>query len=609
MKDGGRLVARSLKPRILDAWDQVRYQVDKRFPPDRRTLLQLLAAVVVILGIVFTIQVLQARTALSKAAAYAQVLQQQIENGDVTAAKRTLKDLQENAAMAHGKTDGFLWDIAAKVPWAGRNVDAISVVAAEIDHVSQTAIPPIVELSSDLNSKAFNPSNGRVDIKKIRSIAPAIDVSAKALAESRAELEKIDVQSLFAPLRSSVAAVQYKVTTASSVASNADIAAELLPNMLGRKGTRRYLLMFQNTAESRPTGGITGSFGVIEAKNGKISMARTGSAPDFLPPGAPVVKMTKEERSIFPSSMATDIRDVNTTPDFPRTGEIAKKLYQSKFGKRIDGVVTIDPLALSYLLSGLGPVELRKDVVVDQNNAVAALLNQVYIAFPDRGVQDDLFELTTEKVFDQFAEGAGDPTATLRGLVRAVAENRISLWSAEPKEQKLIAPTDLSGEWVDDTTRPRIGVFISDAASTKMEYFLEDITSGTPQNCLDDKRQVISLTTQLTSNAPTSGLPPTITGSGDFVRKGRMRLLVRLVSPTGGHFTSVKVDGKPTGVYAEEWQGRHVTFVEVQLKPGQSIVINANVTSAKGQVDDPMITVTPTITAQRNDFPVESACN
>ena len=601
-------MARSRTSRRYQVWDKIRFQIETRYPPDRRTLFQIAAALVVIAGLIFTVQLLQARSSLSKAAAYAQALQQQIQDGEVDKAERTLKELQSNAADAHDSTDGVLWKVLAKVPWAGRNVDAVTTVAAELDRVSADAIPPIVELSGELNAKAFNPSNGRVDIKRITDIAPALEKSAAALAASRKQLDAIDVGSLLPPLRGSVTAVQYKVSTASAVATNADIAAELLPGMLGNDGTRRYFLMFQNTAESRPTGGITGSYGVIEASNGKIEMARTGSAPDFLPPGDPVVKLTKDESRVFNSSMATDIRDVNITPDFPRSASIAKKLYEERFNQRIDGVVTIDPVALSYLLAGLGPVELRKGIVIDQNNAVAALLNQVYIAFPLPGDQDDTFELTTEKVFKKFAAGAGDPTTTLRGLVRAVAENRVSLWSNDKAEQQKIAPTDLSGAWVDDTTSPRIGVFLSDAASTKIEYYLEDIVSATPQNCLDGNRQVISLTSQLTSNAPKAGLPLSITGTGAFVRKGRMRLTVRLVAPTGGHFTSVKLDGEPIPVYADTWKNRQITRVEVQLKPGQTRMVSANITTAPGQVDDARVAVTPTITAQRNDFPVESAC-
>lgn len=603
-------MASGRKPRRRGSlWDDIRFQFDRRWPPDRRQILAAIGILAALVVIVFGYQMMSARSALSRAAAEAELLQSQIVSGDVEGARSTLAELQSAASDAHDTTDGVLWTITSKIPWAGRNVDAIRVVSAEMDHIADVAVPPIVELAGQLNAKAFNPADGTVDITSIRDAAPDIATAATALTESRKALDKVDVDSLIAPLRGSVAAAKTKVATASAAAQNADLAARLLPDMLaGDGGTRRYLLLVQNTAESRPTGGIAGSYGVIQAKNGKISMPERGSAPDLPPVDSPVVKLTDDEKAVFPASLAQDLRDVNITPDFPRSAQIAKKLYEDRYDKKIDGVVTIDPIALSYLLAGLGPVEVHDKVTLDQNNVVAALLHQVYLAFENRDDQDDFFELATKKVFDRFAAGQGDPAATLRGLVRSVDENRIAVWSANSDEQKLIAPTDLSGRWIDDEKSPRVGVLLSDGASTKMEYFLKTATTVVGQNCLKDDRQVIAMTTDLTSSAPGSGLPITITGGGQFVKKGSMKLNVRLVSPTGGHFTSVKLDGEPVTVYADEWQGRNVTHVEVVLKPGQSRTLTANVTSAAGQDGDPVVTLTPGMSSQRNDYSIASAC-
>jgi len=591
-------------------WDNVRYQIDLRWPPSRTAVGLTLAAAVGLVLVVFAFQVMSARSTLNRAADQADLLQTQIVAGQVDAAKATLSDLQASADDAHQATGGFLWRLGAKIPWLGRNVDAIRIVSTELDRVSDRALPPIVDLTGELSAKSFSPQGGTVDIAAIGSASSDLAASSQALEISRKALDRIDIAGLLAPLRAPVATVQDKIGSASAVAQNAVVAADLLPDMLGGDGTRRYLLLMQNNAESRPTGGIAGSFAVIKAKKGKVSLVEQGSAPDLPPFPDPVAKLTKDERGVFPSTMASDLRDVNTTPDFPRSAAIAKKLYERKFGTEIDGVVTIDPVALSYLLQGLGSVKIKDNLELDSASVVPALLHQVYRVYNDRAIQDDFFHLVTEKVFDSFRSGEGDPVLTLRGLVRAVEENRIALWSDHQEEQKALAPTDLSGAYPDDTGGvPRVGVFLSDAASTKMEYFLTQSTTVAPQNCLARGRQVLAITTQLGSSAPFDGLPVTITGSGDYVKKGSMRLNVRLISPTGGQFTSVRVDGKPVTVNADRWHDRNVTRLEVLLKPGASHTITANVTSGEGQTAGAQVTTTPGVTAQRNDYQIASACS
>ncbi len=166
------------------------------------------------------------------------------------------------------------------------------------------------------------------------------------------------------------------------------------------------------------------------------------------------------------------------TPDFPRSGAIARAMVLQNFGIKVDGVVSVDPVALGYLLGGTGPVELKKDVVLDQNNVVGTLLNLVYANIKDPELQDDFFALANRRIFNTFKKGEGDASAVLSAIVRGVDENRIMFWASRKAEQKQLEPTPLSGAFTtDDGKTPHVGVYLSDAASTKMEYYLDFDTS------------------------------------------------------------------------------------------------------------------------------------
>ena len=77
--------------------------------------------------------------------------------------------------------------------------------------------------------------------------------------------------------------------TAGSAARASATAFDLLPEMLGKDGPRRYLLLIQNNAEIRATGGIPGSIAVLRSDHGKITMGFQGGPSDlgaFVKPAA-----------------------------------------------------------------------------------------------------------------------------------------------------------------------------------------------------------------------------------------------------------------------------------------------------------------------------------
>ena len=577
---------------------------------DWRQLWWLLPVVVVLSG-VFTIQALQARNALDDAATQADVLRDQLVGGDTAGAASTLARLQDSAEDARSATDGPLWWTLAQVPWLGRNVEAVSVVSAEIERVADVAAPPVVDVADQINARTFSPTDGAIDVAAIGRLAAAVSTSHDALRDTAGRLAAIDTDSLVGPLRGPVGELTTKVDSVESVAQNADLAAELLPDLLGARGPRHYLLMNQNNAEIRSTGGIVGSFAVITADQGRVTLGTQGSIQDLPPLDEPLLPLTADELESFPSSIGTDIRDVNITPDFPRTAALAQSLVENRFDVDLDGVLSVDPVAVSHLLAGTGPIELDSGQILDEDNAVDLLLHDVYTDIDDIEAQDEFFEQANDRIFAAFVQGDGDPSAVLSALVQGIEENRITFWSDRASEQDLIAPTALSGAFAaDDGPTPHVGVYLSDAASTKMEYFLDQDTTVLATRCLDGGRQELTTTTTLTSTAPAdaASLAESVTGFGTFVPRGQMRLIMRLFAPYEGTVTSLALDGAQVPISDSAFRGRGLARVDFVLRPGQSHTVTTRIVTGAGQTGDPILTTTPGIASTDNDRSVPSAC-
>ncbi len=566
-------------------------------------------AVVLLFFVYFGIQAARASSSLKLAASQAEVLQSQIVSGDDVSAKATLKELQQSTARADQITSGSMWRLGAKLPFVGDNVEAVQTVARVTHNISTDALPPVVELSNKINLNTYSPRDGKIDIKAIQEISPNVGKVVTALTAARKELRGIDANSLLLPLRDPVSTIQEKVGSATAAADSANLAAKLLPDMLGQKGTRRYLLMVQNNAEIRSTGGIPGSIAILKAKNGKLSMGFQGSYQDLKQFSEPVLPMTRNEDRVFPPTLVTNLLDTTITPDFPRTAEIVTAMVEKGLDTKVDGVISVDPVALSYVLAGTGPVALTKTAIIDQNNAVELLLSQTYLLLKDPEQQDGVFELAARKIFDVVKAGRGEPRLVIDGLVRSARENRLMVWSTHKSEQALLTPSALSGQLSGNGGRvPHVGLYIGDAASTKMEYYLDYSTSLAVGRCLRGDVQELTTTTDLSSRAPEK-LPKSVTGDGKYTPRGTMRLLLRFYSPYAGGFTSVKVDGKDQTVYADTHRGRNVTKVLLTVHPHQSYKITTSMISGPGEDGDPVFSTTPGVDPTPNDIEVKSACS
>ena len=133
-----------------------------------------------------------------------------------------------------------------------------------------------------------------------------------------------------------------------------------LPGILGWDGPRRYLVLTQNPAELRPTGGFTGSYGIITFDRGRMTertfrdiflldlpwdfpfVTAAGRAGE-LPPRARASRGSWPTRTGRPTS-----RPAPGTP---------LRLYANESGdSRIDGVLGITTYTIDELLKVTGPI-------------------------------------------------------------------------------------------------------------------------------------------------------------------------------------------------------------------------------------------------------------
>lgn len=575
-----------------------------------RYALVLTGAVVVGVLVLTAYQASQTRTALTDAAARFQQVGEAVAAGDSGRAREALFAAQDSTRTAQHNTAGPVWWAAGKLPGIGDDVIAVRTLVDVADDVGQRALPGVVDASESLSPQDLQPTDGRIDLAGIEAVVPALAEASAVLDENAARVAGLDPSQLSGQVAGPVRDVQSQFMDAIRLARTTALAAQLLPPMLGAEEKRTYLVLFQNNAEIRATGGIPGAVAIISADDGSLSLDRQTTAAELGPFGRPVLPLTRAEAALFGEQLGIFPADITFTPDFPRTAELGQAMWEQRTGQRVDGVVSLDPVALSYLLRGTGPVavggeQLRAD------NAVSLLLNEIYLTQANAETQNDFYAESAQSVFRALTSGQGDARTVLAGFARAAVERRALIWSDDEEDQSLLAPTAAGG--VLPTVAgdaPAVGVYLNDGTGAKMDYYLDYDVDVRSTGCNAREVQNLEATVTMRSTAPPDArtLPASVIGPGFGARPGTVRTNVLVYAPVGGDIGKATMTRERLISARFEHQGRQVAAQTIDLAPGEERVLTFPLTSGPGQPGEADVRVTPGLPGSGTTEIGPSAC-
>ena len=535
------------------------------------------------------------------AAQHLQAARAQIDNAteamsDPDAAAVAIRELGADAKAAHDLTSDPIWWAGAQLPWVGPQLSAVSTIAETLDDISTTTLTPLADVLAAVDLNSFSFTDGGLDLSVFTSIQDAADQAASGMASASEALNAIDPAPLVRPLREVVETATVQVDEASNAASTLQRTAELLPAMLGGDEKRTWLMLFQNPAELRSLGGMPGATAVLTAENGRVELAEQGTAAISRYP-SPVMELDPELTALYGNRPAVWFSGTTVLPDFALAAPIAREMWEREHGTSADGVVSIDPIALSYMLEATGPIQLPTGETLTADNAVDLLLNEVYLRYSDPAEQNAVFAQAAATVFETLISGNVDPSKVLAALNRAGEERRLLLWSAHEDEQQVLAETTLSGHLpVTDDDAARFGVYLNDGTGSKLGYYLDVDPELTWNRCGDDQvTSEATLTLTLTSNAPAdaaTSLPPAIAGGNYGVPAGTLRVVSFIYLPVGANLLDSELSGDLAFGGGRDGEHRVVSFSS-DLAPGDSTTASLTVSLPNANPDEIIAELTP----------------
>lgn len=293
---------------------------------------------------------------------------QLLMNEDFTSASNEF--VQASASFAQAKENilgvqSWLWQLAAIIPNEQIRLGAKAPYIIEAGDLAS-------KLGGDLTVLVQHVVDKAGDGDPLL-LARQINIdSSQALADSVALnniLNKLKPQSLPVNYREPLENWQSKLQTLSSLLEQVQFWSAASLDLLGEKMDRRYLLVFQNNAEARATGGFIGSYALLDVSRGQIknleipgggSYDTNGNLRRFVNPPAPLRLV----------STYWKFWDANWWPDWPTSARELEWFLLESNGPSVDGVIALTPDVLEGLLTITGPIDLTKDygVVITADN-------------------------------------------------------------------------------------------------------------------------------------------------------------------------------------------------------------------------------------------------
>jgi hypothetical protein len=243
---------------------------------------------------------------------------------------------------------------------------------------------------------------------------------------------------------------------------------------------QKYLFLFQNSMELRPTGGFIGSFAIVDIAGGKIIKKETFDTAVF----DKNIKDSPEppyfiKKYLHASSWG--MRDSNWSFDFPTSATRAISFYEmgSQTGEKLDGVIGFTTNVLSYLIGKTGSVEIQGIAgEFTEENCLEKLEYEVEMGYNARGVSQEerkniLGELMEIVLARMMQLNKLEQFMMLDELKNLLNKKDIQFFFLDPQMENFVLENNWGGEIVPTKENDYLSIVDSNLGARKTDRCME----------------------------------------------------------------------------------------------------------------------------------------
>ena len=447
-----------------------------------------------------------------------------------------------NAALQHPT----MW-LASAIPIIKDDVAAVRAVtdASELATESgQTAVEMAQAIGVGKGGFATSfYDQGRLNLESLEGSVPYLDRIVESLTSAETRLADAPDANLGVISEAVSTATQRVSSAADSAVKGSDLFG-VLPAMLGQGAERRYLLAFQTPSEARGTGGLVGLLGELSVKDGKIELEYVRPYADVFPNVIPRVDAPEWYEEQYGQLFATrQWQQANLAADFPTAARVMLRMIQSQTGDELDGVLAMDPIALSDMLAATGPVSGEgSDMLLDETNAAEFLLKDSYVDFENPKDQSAFLSALVEQFWGKVAAGELDSGSFLSAAGHAAGTGHLKVFDTASEHQDALEKVHVDGGIGSYGPNTQLVVH-NQLGAIKIDYYLRREVDT--QIRLDETGTAHVTTTVTMRNTAPDGPPSLLLGPHyPTDPPGLNRMLLSVVLPETADQIETFIDGK-----------------------------------------------------------------
>ena len=263
-----------------------------------------------------------------------------------------LNALAATAAELRASTQRPLWRVLEYAPFIGATARSTSAAAQAADELAGAAVPLLTHVGTQ-----------QTTVGKLMAAldSPALIEGLRAAAvQANNQLSSAPSGSLADPLgrilgiSDAVDSAKQSLPNLVSALTTAAKAGDPLRSMLGEGKPTTWLVMAQNPAELRGSGGLFSAYLIVRFTNGNMQIVEAGSRKK-LDGEFPNDQQIPYWQAVSPETAGTwgpalgEWASFNIAPDFPTVAKLASA-GMAKRGTPVDGVIAIDPAVTAAIL-------------------------------------------------------------------------------------------------------------------------------------------------------------------------------------------------------------------------------------------------------------------
>jgi hypothetical protein len=283
--------------------------------------------------------------------------------------------------------------------------------------------------------------------QKLAAMTVALNKALPELQTSTSEFAKVSDTSLPEALRVPFRTIRDDAGMTVDDLKRASASSGVLLDAIGANGKRRYLVVFQNSNELRPTGGFIGSYALMDLEDGSIKRIEipAGGSYDLRSGFNQLIAAPQQLRLVNPR---WEFQDANWFADFPTSAQSLSWFYEKSGGPTVDGVIAITSNVMQDLLRQVGPIDLPEEgKTITADNFMLETQKSVEVEYDHVTNQPkQIISDMAPKVLQKLIDGGAKDLPALAGVLgKALASKDIQVYFSDPATQTAAADFGWTG--------------------------------------------------------------------------------------------------------------------------------------------------------------------